>query len=133
MNKTKDSVKRMLKEQWEKACNGYLVELARMWEWDLCSSYGFWIADEVGGVYSYGELYHIDIEDIIYCVEHDVTSDEYLEHTDYWLKCHEYNFNTLSLKAWHEGASRISQEVFDKLDALKKNLEDEIDNVKKQF
>lgn len=132
MNKTKDSVKRILNEQWEKACNAYLVELARMWEWDL-KSYGFWVADEVGGVFCYGESYNLDMGDILYCVEHDVTSDEYLEHTEYWLKCREYNFNTLSLKAWHEGAPRIPQEVFDKLDALKKNLEDEIDNVKKQF
>jgi hypothetical protein len=38
MEKTKDSTKRMLKEQWEKACNGYLVELLRMWELD--SYYG---------------------------------------------------------------------------------------------
>lgn len=132
MNKTTDAVKRMLKEQWEKACNSYLVELARMWEWDL-KSYGFWIGNEVGGVFCYGDCYHIDMEDISYCVENDVTSDEYLAHTEYWLKCNEYNFRKLSLKAWHEGAPRIPQEVFDKLDTLKKNLEDEIDNVKKQF
>lgn len=132
MNKTTDEVKRMLKEQWDKACYGYLVELARMWEWDSLDEYGYWI-DGVGSVFSYGDLYSIDMEDAIYCVEHDVTSEEYLEHTDYWLKCDEYNFNKLSLKAWHEGAPRIPQEVFDKLDALKKSLEDEIDNVKKQF
>lgn len=121
----------MLKEQLEKACNGYLLDLARMWDWDC--KYGYWVADEVGGVYIYGDAYSLDMEDIVYCVENDVTSEEYLEHSEYWLKCHEYNFNTLSLKAWHEGAPRIPREVFDKLEELKKNLEDEIDNVKKQF
>lgn len=132
MSKTISEVKRRLKEQWDIACNGYLLQLALMWEWDL-KSYGFWIGNEVGGVYCYGDCYHVDMEDIIYCVEHDVTSDEYLAHADYWLKCDEYNFKKLSLKAWHEGAPRIPQEAFDKLDALKKNLEEEIDNVKNKF
>ena len=30
MKKAKDAAKRMLKEQWEQACNGFLVELLRM-------------------------------------------------------------------------------------------------------
>ena len=132
MNRTSYAVARMLKDQWNKACNDYLAELARIWEWDELNEYGYWI-DGVGSVFCYGDLYHVDMDDIIYCVEHDVTSKEYLEHADYWLKCDEYNFNKLSLKAWHDGAPRIPQEVFDKLDALKKNLKDEIDNVKNQF
>ena len=32
MEKTKSGIKKMLKEQYEKACNGYLCELLRMWE-----------------------------------------------------------------------------------------------------
>ena len=39
MKKAKDAVKRQLKEQWEQACNGFLVELLRMWELD--AHYGY--------------------------------------------------------------------------------------------
>jgi hypothetical protein len=53
MEKTKPAVKRQLKEQWKKACNGFLTELLRMWEQD--AYYGYWIGDEVGGVYDYGD------------------------------------------------------------------------------
>ena len=44
MEKTKNSVKRMLKKQYEKACNGYLCELLRMWELDMY--YGYWDFDK---------------------------------------------------------------------------------------
>ena len=54
MEKTKDAAKRQLKEQWEKACNGFLVELLRMWELDRY--YGSWVAEEVGGVFDYKEV-----------------------------------------------------------------------------
>lgn len=132
MNKTTDGVKRMLKEQYEKACNAYLVELARMWEWDL-KSHGFWNGDEVGSIYHYGESYNICMDDIIYCVDNDITSDEYFVHTEYCLRCSEFNIRPLSLKEWHEGAPRIPDEALDRLENLKRNLEDEIEKLKKCF
>ena len=57
MKQTKESIKKRLKEQYEKACNGYLVELLRMWEFD--SYYGYWISEEIGGVYDYGGSFTI--------------------------------------------------------------------------
>ena len=66
MEKTKNSVKRMLKEQYEKACNGYLVELLRMWELD--AHYGYWNSDQPGTIYHYGEMHNLTMEEIIYIV-----------------------------------------------------------------
>ena len=48
MKKAKDAIKRQLKEQWQQACNGFLVELLRMWELD--AHYGYWIGDETGAI-----------------------------------------------------------------------------------
>ena len=82
MKKTKDAVKRQLKEQWQKACNGFLVELLRMWELD--AYYGYWICDEVGGVYDYGDgMFTISMDDIIYCVLGDITREQYIEWQEY--------------------------------------------------
>ena len=65
MEKTKSGIKKMLKDQWEQACNGYLVELLRMWELD--AHYGCWIGDDVGGVYDYGDgMVTISMDNIIY-------------------------------------------------------------------
>ena len=75
MKKAKDAIKRQLKEQWEQACGGFLVELLRMWELD--AHYGYWIGDETGSVYDYGDgMLTINMDDIIYCVLNDAVQEE---------------------------------------------------------
>ena len=132
MEKTKDSVKRMLKEQYEKACNGYLVELLRMWELD--AHYGYWNSDQPGTIYHYGETHNLLMEDIIYIVENDIEEDEVLAWEDYCLDAYEFKFTTPNLRAWHRGCPRTPQEVFDHLRELKANLahavEEEKDRIK---
>lgn len=116
--------KETLRKDFEQACNNYVKELAKRWEWDISpkSQYGYWIADEVGGIYSYGEFIFISLLDIIYCVENDVSEEEYIAFQDYNRHCLEYNLHTMNLNAWHKNAPRVSQAQFDNLDALKCEL-----------
>lgn len=132
MKKTNDAVKRQLKNDWQKACNGYLVELLRMWELD--GFYGYWIADEVGGVYDYADgSFDIGMDDIIYCVEHDVTRDQYDEWQDYIIDASEFGFDTPNLRSWMHGCPRTPKETFDYLKRLKADLNAGIDEeMKKQ-
>ena len=120
MEKTKDSIKRMLKEQYEKACNGYLCELLRMWELD--AHYGYWTSDEPGTIYHYGETHNLSMEDIIYIVENDIEENEVLAWEDYLLDAYEFGFNIPNLRSWHMGCPRTPQDVFDKLRSLKDDL-----------
>ena len=121
MNKTKDGIKRMLKEQWEKACNGYLVELLRMWELD--AHYGYWIGDEVGGVYDYADgNIDINMDDIIWCVENDVNKNEYMAWQEYICDASEFGFETPNLRSWHRGCPRTPPEVFERLRGIKADL-----------
>ena len=120
MKKTKDSTKAMLREQWKKACNGYLVELLRMWELD--AHYGYWTGDEHGTTYCYGETHNLSMEDIIFIVEADIEEDEVLAWEDYLLDAHEFNFDLPNLRAWHYGCPRTPKETFDHLRELKANL-----------
>ena len=132
MEKTKNSVKRMLKEQYEKACNGYLVELLRMWELD--AYYGYWIGEEIGGVYDYGGgMFTIGMNDIIYCVEHDIGREQYIEWQEYICDAAEFGFDTPNLKSWIMGCPRTSQEVFKKLREMKKILDDAIKAEKEKY
>ena len=131
MKKTKDAVKRQLKEQWKQACNGYLCELLRMWELD--SYYGYWIAEEIGGVYDYGGSFTIGMDDIIYCVENDVTQQQYMEWQDYIFDAAEFGFDTPNLRSWMKGCPRTSAETFKHLREIKamlnKAIEEEKDRV----
>lgn len=132
MKKTKDSIKTMLREQWEKACNGYLVELLRMWELD--AHYGYWIGEEIGGVYDYGDgMFTIGMNDIIYCVEHDIGREQYIEWQEYCCDAAEFGFDTPNLKSWMMGCPRTPQDVFEKLRKMKAELNEAIKAEKEKY
>ena len=123
---------RMLKENYEKACNDYLHVLARMWEWD-CKSYGFWIGDEVGGIYSYGEQLFINMDNIIYVVENDISYSTYMEWLDYTVWASEFGQSIPNLKSWVSGCPRVDQATQEKLSAMKYELAKLMEETKNKF
>ena len=128
MEKTKDSIKQMLKKQWRKACKDYLTELLRMWELD--AHYGYWSGDEEGTFYHYGDTHNLTMEDIMYIVDCDIEEDEVLEWEDYLLDAHEFGFDMPNLRSWHNGCPRTPQEVFDKLRNMKAELAKAVEDCK---
>lgn len=120
MNKTNDAIKKELREQWEKACNAYLTELLRTWELD--EYYGSWVGDEVGGLYDYEAELTINMTDIIYCVEHDVTEEQYREWQDYCVEAAEFGFPLPNFKSWMMGCPRTDADTFKHLRDLKERL-----------
>jgi len=131
MEKTKDAVKRELKKQYECACNGYVAELLRKWELD--AYYGYWIGEEVGGIYDYGGSFTITMEDIIYCVENEVTEEEYSEWLEYCTDASEFNMVTPNLKSWRMGCPRTDNETFERLRGLKADLAKAIEEEKERI
>ena len=132
MEKTRDAVKRQLKEQWKQACNGFLVELLRMWELD--AHYGYWIGDEEGSVYDYGDgMFTINMDDIIYCVLADVTREQYIEWQEYICDASEFGFDTPNLRSWIRGCPRTPPEVFAKLRNLKADLAKAVEEEKQRM
>lgn len=125
MNKIKQ-----LRTAYEKACNDYLAELLRMWELD--SHYGYWIGDDVGGVYDYDGVFTINMNDIIYCVENGVTERQYYEWQEYIVDASEFGFDTPNLKSWMHGCPRTPQEIFEKLRAMKRDLAEAVEEEKKR-
>jgi hypothetical protein len=116
---------KLLKENYKKACNDYVAALLTLWNIDR--KCGYWIGDDVGGVYDIDGWITLDMQEIVYCVENNIMSEEVDEWQNYYIKCHEYNLPTMNLNAWHKGAPRHD---FTKLDALKKDLNDTIEEYK---
>ena len=131
MEKTKAAVKRQLKEQWENACNGYLNAMLSMWELD--PYYGYWSRDMVGTVYFWGEMYVLDMDDIIYIVEHDIDESTVLCWCEYVQDATEFGLNVPNLPAWCNGCPRTSKDGFDKLRKLKKDFYDMVDAEKERL
>ena len=132
MKKTEDAKKAKLRKDYEQACNGYLCELLRMWELD--AYYGYWIGEEIGGVYDYGGgMITISMDNIIYCVENDVTQEQDMEWQDYNSEAYEFGFDTPNLKSWMMGCPRTSPEVFEKLRKMKAELNEAIKAEKEKY
>ena len=119
-----------LRENYEKACNEYINTLLNLWE--LNTTDGWWVG-EVGSIYCHEANVSMNMEEIIYCIEHSVSLNTYYQFIDYTEKCDEYNFNHLSLKSCCEGVPRVPQETIDRRDALKQELNKCIDDTKSKF
>ena len=121
-----------LRDNYNNACNAYLDELIKMWELD--KAYGFWVASEVGGTYIYGDTgLCIDMDNIIYVVNNNVSRREYMEWLDYCVWCGGYEFASPTLKSWMSGCPRIGVEVQNRLDSMKNELDKLISETKEQF
>lgn len=120
--------KTQLREQWEKACNDYMKELLRVWELD--TFYAYWVGEDVGGVLDYDGAFSISMEEIIFCVENDVTEDQYEEWQNYVCDAAEFGFSTPNLKSWMKGCPRTQPEVFARLRVIKKDLAEAVEEEK---
>lgn len=120
--------KELLKKNFENAVNAYVDAFLDLFK--IGKSYTWWIRDRIGtDLFCFAE-HVISLDEMIYCVENDVRYDEFLEYEEYNVKCLDYNLNTMNLESWHMGAPRHD---FTKLDALKKDLENAIENGKNKF
>lgn len=121
-----------LREDYEKACNGYLVTLLDMWELD--AHYGFWVSNEVGGTYSYGDTgLYLNMDDMIYVVENKISPQSYREWLDYCIWAEEFNQTVPNLRAWHHGFVRVDEATRKKLSDMKRELNKLIEETKEKF
>ena len=130
--KVHDAVKRNLQEKWEAVCNSYLLELCNMWELDA-KSYGFWIADEIGGTFCYGDSVFIDMDNIIYCVKNNVSYDTFLEWQEYCVWAIDFKQHVPNLKSWCMGCPRVDEETQKKLSDMKMELDKLMRETKEKF
>ncbi len=122
---------RILRTNYEDACNAYLLTLLNMW--DVSAKDGFWVGNEIGGLYSHGDTVFINMDEIIFCVENNINMEKFEGYLDYCVKCKEYGFTEPNLKSYSHGCPTVPQETFDKLDALRKELEGCINETKSKF
>ena len=122
--------KKELKEKYNDACNDFLSALLEKWQ---LTGYHFWVADEIGGLCNLPDDNVIDMQDIIYCIENDISYNEFIKWIDYNVDAHEFHFNYINLKSWHKGCPRVSADVFERLRQMKSNLDEECRRVNEQL
>lgn len=121
MNLSRET-KMNLRDKFENACEAYRHTLEKMWELNPVD--GYWIGDEVGGLYDNGGYVTIGLLDMVYCIENGITLVEFLKWSDYCTDADEFGFSLLNLRAWHLGAPRVPDSTFEKLRKMKKEFVD---------
>ena len=120
-----------LRQNFEKAVEGYLTAFLKQMEWD--SYYGYWVADDVTGIYAYGDEMFISLADIIYCVDNNVQEKELIEWQDYNVWAGGMGQSHINLYSWHKGYRGIPKEARNKMDSIKKELDDLIKENKTKY
>jgi hypothetical protein len=113
---------------YEVACTRYLA--AFMEKYDLSCDPEPWVGNEVGTIAEVGD-YFFDFQDIKRCVDEDVEWQDLIEWYDYNIEVGTLGLTTINLKSWLKGAPRIDQMRIEEIKAKRKELEELIEETKK--
>ena len=124
--------KETAKEHFVKGCNEYLRLFCEKHDFDYEDAKDSWVGGCVGEITECGD-YYVDMPTIIADIEMDAPEEEFYKWYDYNLEAGEFGFTTPNFEHWLRGCPRVPQESFDKLEALKKDLEDAIKEEKERL
>lgn len=119
-----------LKQEYEKICNRYLVEFANKYEFSLEPD--AWVGGDVGTV-AYVSDYYFGFDDIRLCVDENVKWQDLIECYDYNLEGGMLGLNQINLKSWLMGVPRASKEHIAKINAMRKELEELINETNEKY
>jgi len=131
MRKINKAHRELLKKEYENAANKYVDALLSMYEMD--SFYGYWIADDVGGVYAYGDTFFFNFDDIRYLVDNEIPLDVFDEWQDYCIEAFELGISQPNLQAWVKGCPRASKEEIERIRSIKRQLAEECDKLNDKY
>ena len=117
-----------LKIKYKKLCEEYLRLFCEKHE---LSNDG-WIAGRHGETAVCGDLF-VDFKDIIHDIDNDIEVGKWEEYDDYASKSIELGLNVPTFENFLNGCYRTSEEKFEKLFELKKQLFDMIEDEKKNL
>ena len=125
MEKTDSAVLAQLEENYEQACNAWVMELERMWEID--GREGHWIGDEAGGVYDLVGEMQLGLQDIKYIVRNGITYDQASDWQEYvsWISDYEeYGYETPTLREYVEYlVPLLDEDARERIDKARARLE----------
>lgn len=117
-----------LQENYKIICNKYALQFATKHE----LPFDGWVADDVGEVATMGD-YYVDFRDIKYDIDNDIDKDEYVKYYDYCLEVYTLNLTAPNYESWCKGCPRIPQDVLDKIQRQRRELNTLIKETKEKY
>lgn len=103
-----------LSEEFRRKCEEAVRSLSSRWGIDPS---GHWVNGDPnrGGLYRYDAGLYVGLPDLFYCLREGVTYREYSEWEKYLFRTQDlmekgHDVRPIGLRAWHEGAPRLTQE-----------------------
>lgn len=120
----------ILKSDFEQACNAYLYEFCKRYEFDYEDAEISWVGGECGTITCCGD-YYVGMSDIRLCIDYDISWNDFSQWYDYCLRCSTIDIEivTPNLQSWIKGCPRKSE---DELSALE-NSKAKIQKLKEEF
>ena len=118
-----------LRLAYEAAVTNYLS--AFMKQYDLSCDPEPWVGNEIGTIAEVGD-YFFGFYDIKRCVDENVKWEDLIEWYDYTTEVSILGLTTINLKSWLMGAPRVNQMRIEEIKAKRKELEELIEETKKE-
>ena len=116
--------KEQLKQNYEKAVNGYLYLFCKKHEFDYEDAKDSWVANDVGGIVFCAD-YFVDMETIRADIDTDAPEEEFLKWYDY---CTDLRMlgdsRTPNFKSWLMGFPRKTPEEIEALKSMQRRIDD---------
>ena len=110
-----------IQNDFKRIAYSYADALCELFE--LNKEEGWWIGDDIGGVYCNGDMYCITFDEIRYIVDNGISKDEFLEYEEYVSFCLEFNLSAPNFQSWVNGCPRHSKETIQYLRKLKREFD----------
>lgn len=130
------SKKEQLQKEYDRIITAYVNEFINLYDFEGVEDNYYWIADQIGGMIDICD-YVIGFDDIKYCVDNEVSFEDFNEWYEYGLKISTFeHVPQLSLDAWCKGAPRLSTEQITDLNQRANRIEElkhELENQAKDY
>ena len=121
--------KNKAKDLYTRGCNEYLRLFCEKHDFDFEDAKSSWVGGNVGDIVLCGD-YYIGLQTIITDIDENAPEEEFIKHYDYCIDAAEFNLPQPNFHSWLRGCPRTSPEGFERLRAIKKTLEDAINEEK---
>lgn len=117
--------------RYENAVNAIIEEFKKKQE--LTSNEGYWIGNQIGEVYDFGDAYTFDFNDVLLDIKENAVKGEIFKWRNYMLRIWQLNnmaggvlLNEINYRSWIKGCPRLTDDELNTIETKWKNLINEI-------
>lgn len=123
-------------KEYEKSVNAIIEEFKKKHEFNVAD--GYWIGDEVGGVYDFCDTLTFDFRDILLDIKENAPKEEIEKWQEYNLRIWSVNnmvggvfLKEINYRSWLKGCPRLSEHELDVVEEKWRKLVDEVSELGK--